>query len=348
MRSPVGKSHQSVSLFVLGALLSLSPTSSLKAQHDNRVPSLNRFQTSQTARGELSAASGKSYDQVKVDGPVIVNTELVTLNVSVVDGWGRAVTGLEKRAFTILDEKSPQKITFFSDADTPISISVVFDLSGSMKGEKIKRAREALAHFIETSTDSDEYTLIGFNERPQVLLERTRDGKAMQDRLSAAVPHGATALYDACYLGVEKLKCGAYPKRVLLLISDGQDNNSRYNLDEVLHLLRESDVVLYSIAIADPIQLTGKAGAKVRYALKGLAEITGGRAFFPSNGAEMGEIFERIALELRHQYSMGYRPQHFTGDRKWHRIRVKVNPPNGTAHLSVRSRAGYYATPGLR
>jgi Ca-activated chloride channel family protein len=334
-----------MSLLVLGALLCLIPTSLLKAHHSDRVPSLNRFLISQTSRVVLSAASG---GQVKDEGPVIVNTDLVTLSVSVLDRSGHPVTGLDKRAFSILDNKSPQEIAFFSDADAPVSMSIVFDLSESMRGEKIRLARAALAHFIETSLDSDEYTLIGFNERPQVLLERTRDVKAMIDRLSAAVPHGATALYDACYLGVERLTGGTYPKRVVLLISDGQDNNSHYNFDEVRNLLRESDVVFYSIGIADPIQLAGKAGAKVRYALEGLADVTGGKAFFPSNEAQMDEIFERIALELRHQYSIGYRPQNFTGDGKWHRIRVRVNPPNGTAHLSVRSRAGYYATAGLR
>lgn len=344
MRSCVEQSHQLISLFVLGALLSLSPTSLLKAQHNNRVPSLHRFLTSRTARVVLSATSGESWGQVRPDGPVIVNTDIVTLNVSVLDGSGRSVTGLDKHAFTILDDKSPQEITFFSDADVPISVSIVFDLSGSMSGEKIKRAREALAHFIETSLDSDEYSLIAFNEKPQLLLERTRDGKAILDRLSAATPHGATALYDACYLGVERLTGGIYPKRVLLLISDGEDNNSRYNLDEVRHLLRESDVVLYSIGIADRIQLTGKAGAQVRATLEGLAKFTGGKVSYPSNAVEMDKIFERIALELRHQYSIGYRPRNFAGDGKWHRIKVKVIAPSGTAHLSVRSKAGYYAT----
>lgn len=212
-----------------------------------------------------------------------------------------------------------------------------------MSGEKIKRAREALAHFIETGLDSDEYSLIAFNEKPQLLLERTHDGKAMLERLSKAVPHGTTALYDACYLAVERLTRSAYPKRVLLLISDGQDNDSRYNLNEVRHLLRESDVVLYSIGIADPIQLTGKAGAQVRYVLEELAEIIGGKTFYASSNHEMDDAFEQIALELRHQYSIGYRPGIFTRDDKWHRIKVKVTAPAGTPRLSVRTKIGYYA-----
>jgi len=266
----------------------------------------------------------------------------------VLDGSGRSVTGLDKRAFTILDDSSPQEITFFSDVDEPVSVNIVFDLSGSMSIDKIRLAREALSHFIEMSLDSDEYSLIAFNDRPQLLLERTRDPKAILDKLSTVAPHGSTALYDACYLGVERLTGGTYPKRVLLLISDGQDNNSHYDLDEVRHLLRESDVVLYSIGVASPIQLSGKAGSHVRHALEGLAEVTGGRAFFVSNGAQMDEVFEWIALELRRQYSIGYRPQNFSYDRRWHRIRVRVMPPNGYPPLSVRSRAGYYATASPR
>jgi len=314
----------------------------LKAQSDH-YESIKTLLPSQEASAIKFTPSEQSLLQLRDDGPVIVNTDLVMLKVSVVDGSGRAVTGLDQRAFTIFDDKSPQEITYFSDVDEPISVNIVFDLSGSMSSEKIQLAREALSHFIETSLDSDEYSLIAFNDRPQLLLERTRDAKAILDKLSAVVPHGATALYDACYLGVERLTGGTYPKRVLLLISDGEDNNSHYDLDEVRDLLRESGVVLYSIGIASPIQLSGKAGAQVRHALEGLAGVTGGRVFFVSNGAQMDEVFERIALELRHQYSIGYRPQNFSYDKKWHRIRVKVKPPNGYTPLSVRSRAGYYA-----
>jgi Ca-activated chloride channel family protein len=322
----------------------VTATSFLKAQPINKkLSSRDRFPPSQRAPLLPSAALEESFAQVRADGPVVVNADLVTLTVSVLDSDGRTVTGLDRRAFTILDEKSTQEITFFSDADAPVSISIVFDLSGSMSGEKIVRARKALAHFIETSLDSDEYSLIAFNEKPQLLLERTRDAKAILNRLSAAVPHGATALYDACYLGVERLGRGAYPKRVLLLISDGQDNNSHYNLNEVRHLLRESDVVLYSIGIADLVQLHGKAGAQVRAALEGLAGLTGGRTFYPSNSTEMDEAFEQIALELRHQYSIGYRPRNFAGDGKWHRIKVRVSTPAASKHLSIHTKAGYYA-----
>ena len=343
MGSRIRESHHPTSLFVLTVLAILSSASFWKAQKINEdVLAFTRSSTSQTTCVDSSLTSGKSA-QARNDGPVIVNTDLVTLIVSVTDGSDHCIAGLDRSAFTIFDGKIPQEISFFSDADAPISIAIVLDVSGSMSGEKIRQAREAVVRFMKTSLDADEYFLIVFNQQPQLLLEGTRDSKAVLDKLSAAEPQGSTALFDACYVAVERLSRGAYSKRVLLLISDGQDNNSRYGLSETRQLLRESEVMVYSIGIADPIQLTGKAGARIRHTLEGLAEITGGKAFYPRHAEKMDETFEEIALELRSQYSIGYRPRDFTSDGKWHRIKVKVSPPSGTNHLSVRSRAGYYA-----
>jgi Ca-activated chloride channel family protein len=254
---------------------------------------------------------------------------------------GRFVSGLEKNAFTIYDNKEPQEITFFSDEDAPVSVGVIFDVSGSMSGDKIKRARQALSRFIETSHDSDEYFLIGFNSRAQLLLDKTRDGNAVLDKLTFVQPRSNTALYDACYLGLEKVARGTHPKRALLLISDGQDNDSRYTLSDVRRLLKESDIVVYSVGIVDgtgsTLDMSGQA------ILDELSSLSGGKAFFPRTSAEMDEIFERIALELRHQYSIGYRPTNFTGDGKWHKIKVKVKEPRGLPRLFPRAKDGYYA-----
>src|SRR5205807_7844453 len=139
----------------------------------------------------------------------------------------------------IFDDKTLQEISFFSDDDAPVSVGVIFDVSGSMSGDKVKRARDALAHFIQTSHDRDEYFLIAFNSRAQLLLDKTRDGNAVLDKLTFIQTRNNTALYDACYLGVEKVQRGAHPKRALLLISDGQDNDSRYTFSEVRRLLKE-------------------------------------------------------------------------------------------------------------
>jgi len=275
--------------------------------------------------------------------PIITNTDLVTFNVTVTDSYGRFVSGLSKNAFTILDENKRQEITFFSDEDAPVSVGVLFDVSGSMGGDKVIRARDALAHFIQTSDERDEYFLIGFNSRAQLLVDRTRDGNALLDKLTFLHTKGNTALYDACYLGVERVQRGTHAKRALLLISDGQDNNSRYTFGQLSRVLKESDVILYGIGILGGGDMGSPLGMEGQGTLDELAGVSGGKAFYPNNGAEMSDIFEQIALELRHQYSIGYRPPNFVNDGKWHKIKVKVSPPRGMARLFVRSKEGYYA-----
>jgi Ca-activated chloride channel family protein len=280
----------------------------------------------------------------EIDGrPVVVNTDLITVTVTVTDTFGRYVSGLSKNAFTVTDEKEPQEITYFSDDDAPVSVGVIFDVSGSMSGDKIKRAREALAKFIQTSHDSDEYFLIAFNSRAQLLLDKTRDGNSVIDKLTFVETRGQTALYDAVYLGVEKVQRGVHPKKALLVISDGQDNNSRYTFDNLRRLLKESDVTLYGVGILSGSDAGSSLGMEGQGILDELAGVSGGKAFFPRSGAEMDDIFEQIALELRHQYSIGYKPANFISNGKWRRIKVKVNPPRGLPRLFVRSKEGYYA-----
>lgn len=281
-------------------------------------------------------------------GPVITNTDLITVTVTVTDTYGRYVSGLGKGAFTILDEKKPQEITYFSDDDSPVSVGVIFDVSGSMGGDKIKRARDALSKFIQTSHNMDEYFLIAFNSRAQLLLDKTRDGNQVLDKLTFVQTRNNTALYDACYLGVEKVQRGTHPKRALLLISDGQDNNSRYTFGELRRLLKESDVTLYGIGILSGSDAGSSMGMEGQGILDELASVSGGKAFFPRSNAEMDDIFEQIALELRHQYSIGYKPLNFTNDGRWHKIKVRVTPPRGLPRLFVRSKEGYYAVPSSR
>src|SRR2546423_7061252 len=285
----------------------------------------------------------KPGSEVDEKVPVITNTDLITLTVTVTDIYGRFVSGLNRNAFSVLDEKQPQEITYFSDDDSPVSVGVIFDVSGSMSGDKVRRARDALSHFVQTSHDRDEYFLIAFNNRAQLLMDRTRDGNAVLDKLTFVQTRSNTALYDACYLGVERVQRGAHPKRALLLISDGQDNNSRYTFNELRRVLKESDVVLYAIGILSGSDAGSSLGMEGQSTLDELAGVSGGKAFYPRGPAEMDDIFEQIALELRHQYSIGYRPANFSNNGKWHRIKVKVNPPRGLPRLFVRSKEGYYA-----
>ncbi|MCY7346979.1 MAG: VWA domain-containing protein [Pyrinomonadaceae bacterium] len=277
--------------------------------------------------------------------PISVKTDLVSLTLSVTDLYGRLVSGLPKEAFTIFDDNQEQEVTFFSDADAPASIGILFDVSGSMSGEKIGKARKALEKFINTSHPADEYYLIAFNSRAQLLLDRTRDGDALLQKLTLVQPKSNTALYDACYLGVERVTRGTRQKKAMLIISDGQDNASRYNFGEVRRLLKESDVTVYAVGIMDRADAGSPMGMQGQAFLDELTSITGGKSFYPSTDVELDEIFERIALELRHQYSIGFTPKDFTPDGKWHKVKVKVKPPRGLSRLTVRTREGYYASP---
>lgn len=296
--------------------------------------------------GSSAPASGGAIGATTIiggDEQLIVNTDLITLNVTLTDLYGRFVTGLTKEAFTVHDDKEPQEITFFSDDDAPVSLGVIFDVSGSMGKDKIAKARDALKHFIETSHKGDEYFLIGFNHRSQVLMDKTRDSDALVTKLTFVQTKGQTALYDACYLGVEKVTRGTHPKRALLIISDGQDNSSRYTFNELRRNLKESDVLIYAIGISDKGDMNGLSVAG-QAILDEIAGVSGGRAFFPDTAAEMNEIFERIAIELRHQYSIGYKPKNFVNNGKWHKVKVKVQPPRGLPKLYVRTKDGYFAT----
>lgn len=288
----------------------------------------------------------------RADDRLVVNTNLVTLNVTVADRQGRTIEGLKKDVFTVYDNDSPQEISFFSDDDTPASVAIVFDLSNSMGGQKIVHAREALARFLATTHEHDEYFLVGFNSSPQLLLEQSRDADDVSAKLAYIRPSGSTALYDAIQVGLEKLSRAAYPKRALLIISDGQDTNSRRTFDEVRRALSESDIQVYSIGIRStytPSTAKRTASDMARdmageEALKKLARASGGEAHFPADAKEMRRAFEQIAIILRRQYRLGYRPPDEIKQGEWRRIKVKVAVPS--AHDPkpvVRSREGYYA-----
>lgn len=274
-----------------------------------------------------------------------IPTDLITLTATVTDVYGRYVSGLGKNAFVILDNNQEQEITFFSDSDAPVSLGILFDVSGSMGGDKILKARTALSRFINLSHPNDEYFLIAFNSRAQLLLDRTRDGDAVLQKLTLVNPKQNTALYDAVYLGIERVTRGTHQKKAILIISDGQDNSSRYNFGEVRRLMKESDVVTYAVGILGGGDLGSQVGMQGQAFLDELTSVTGGKSFYPNSDIEMDEIFERIALELRHQYSIGYTPKDFQPDGKWRKVKVKVKPPRGLPRLTVRSREGYYATP---
>ena len=307
----------------------------------------------------LAAGSARAQDKPRLEPtptpgpiptideePLKIQTDLVTLTLTVHDNWGRYVSNLTKKHFSVFEDGVEQEISFFSDVDAPASIGIIYDISGSMGSGKIVRSRRALERFMLTSHPSDEFSLITFNDKVQLLADRTRDINAVLDKLTLVKPGGSTAFYDGVYLGADRVMRGSHAKKALLVISDGQDNNSRYSYNEMRRLLKESDVIIYAIGIYGDGE--GSLGTFGEGSLNRLAESTGGRAFYPGlTDGSFDEICERIALELRHQYSIGYIPKDFRQDGKWRRLKVKVTPPRGMPQLSVRAREGYFATPLL-
>jgi Ca-activated chloride channel family protein len=314
-----------------------------QAARQDPQPSKSAGQTSNGQSPGGVSPEQKPGGQYRLPMP---ESELVSLTVTVTDGLDRLVNGLDKSNFEVYEDRVKQDISHFSFDDSPLNLGIVFDVSGSMKGMKLDRARDALKAFIQTSHSDDDFFLIGFNQRANLLAEFT-NGDALLNKLTLVDPGGQTALYDATYLGVEKVKQGRHNRHAILLISDGQDNSSRYSYGELRKRLKEAGVQIYCIGI---VEMGGGAGGTLdmqgQAILEEIAQSTGGKAFFPKSGAELEEITTRIALELRHQYSIGYSPTNVKRDGQWHKIKVSVKPPRGWSNLRVKHKEGYYAAAG--
>ncbi|HET9281460.1 MAG TPA: VWA domain-containing protein [Candidatus Angelobacter sp.] len=273
--------------------------------------------------------------------PMQVDVNLVLVNVTVTDDWNRIVTGLEKDNFSVLEGSQVQEVRHFSSEDAPISLGVIFDMSGSMS-DKITKAREAVIEFFKTANPQDEFFMITFNDRPELSADFTKSVDDIQGKLIYTVPRGSTALLDAIYMGISKMKDARNSKKALLIISDGGDNHSRYTENEIKALVKEADVQIYSIGVfsPSPIQPEEINGPTL---LTEISQVTGGRMFTISNPNELADVATKIGIELRNQYVLGYRPNNKNKDGRWRKIEVKLNPPKGLPHLNVYARAGYYA-----
>jgi len=270
-----------------------------------------------------------------------VDVDLVLVPVTITDPMNRLVTGLDKENFSILEGKEAQEIRHFSSEDAPVSLGVIFDLSGSMNS-KIERAREAIIEFFKTANPQDEFFLITFADKPEQLSDFTQSVDEIQGKLVYTVPKGRTALLDAIYLGINKMHLAKYQKRALLIISDGGDNHSRYTENEIKSVVKEADVQIYAIGVYDHFFATGEE----RYGpvlLSDIADLTGGRAYTIDNPNDLADVATKIGIELRNQYVIGYRPKNPSHDGKWRKIKVKLIPPKGLPPLRVYAKTGYYA-----
>ena len=273
--------------------------------------------------------------------PLKVDVDLVLVPVTITDPMNRLVTGLDKENFTLFEGKDLQDIRHFSSEDAPVSLGVIFDMSGSMSS-KIERAREAVIEFFKAANPQDEFFMITFADKPEEISDFTQSIEDIQGKLVYTVPKGRTALLDAIYLGVSKMRQAKYPKKALLVISDGGDNHSRYTEGEIKSVVKEADLLIYAIGIYDRYMSTPEEQLGPAL-LSDLTELTGGRAFTIDNPNDLADVSTKIGIELRNQYVLGYRPKNPAHDGKWRKIKVKLVPPKGLPPLRVYAKTGYYA-----
>ncbi len=264
---------------------------------------------------------------------IVINTKLVNLTVSVNDKLGRFVTGLTKDDFDIYDENIKQDIAFFSDDDAPISLGVVYDVSGSM-GNFSSQSLSMLRYFLDTSHAEDEFYVYAFNNRVQLVQDFTSLPEVLLNRVTFIKAKGSTALFDATYAAVEKVRQGRHHKKVILIFSDGEENSSRYSGKELQNLLKENDVQIYGIGMSE---YSSGAGT-----LKFIAEPTGGQALFPFDYASAEVVYTRLALMLRRQYVIGFYPSNVTSGTTWHKIHVQVKAPKQMGKLKLSYKQGYW------
>jgi Ca-activated chloride channel family protein len=272
------------------------------------------------------------------------DVDLALVNVTVTDPYNRLVTGLDPENFRVFEDNVEQEVTSFSSEDVPISIGVIFDVSGSM-GNKINKARDAAIQFFKTANPADEFFLVSFNERAELTSGFTNSVEDLQARMMMTPPKGRTALLDAIYLGLSEMRGAHNAKRALLIISDGGDNHSRYNESDIKRLVREADTQLYAIGIFDPLGDRNRSPEELYgpSLLTDITDMTGGRIFSVERIEELPDIATKIGMELRNQYVLGYHPSNKAHDARWRKIKIKLRTPKGLPPLTVFAKTGYYA-----
>jgi Ca-activated chloride channel family protein len=270
-------------------------------------------------------------------------TTLVLIPATVTDSSNRFVIGLNKSDFHLFEDGNEQTISHFSGEDSPLSVGIVFDISGSMDF-KLRTSRQAALQFLKTMNPQDEAFLIEFGDRAELISPFTNQTDRLQDKLLTAQPGGLTAMLDAAQMALQEMKQAKNPRKAILIVSDGGDNNSHFRSAEIEALVREADVQVYAMGIFEPafIRSLSKEEVSGPALLSELAQQTGGRAFTTSDPNDLPNIAARIGIELRNQYVLAYSSTNQNKDGKYRRVEVKVTEPTGIPKLKVRWRLGYY------
>lgn len=274
-----------------------------------------------------------------------VDSSLVLVPVHVTTPLGVSVPDLKKTDFQVFEDNMEQEITHFAKDDAPVSIGVLFDASASMR-DKLHKSSEAVAALFKTANREDEFFLIEFNDRPRLAIPFTFDSEEVYRQIARTRTLGRTSLLDAIHLAIQQMKKAANSRKALVIVSDGGDNCSRYNVGQIRNALVESEVQLYAMGIFDPEDSSRKRpreeinGPKL---LNDLAELSGGRHYPIGDLNDLPKISERIGLELRNEYVIGYSPANLDRDGKYRAIQLKLNAPRGMPALRVQYRKGYFA-----
>ena len=272
--------------------------------------------------------------------------DLVVLHVTVADDRGQFVSDLQEGNFRVFEQNIEQKISFFSRQDIPVTMGLIIDNSGSMR-EKREQVNAAAMTFVRTSNPQDEAFVVNFNDEYYLDTEGdfTSDQKDLNDALGRIDTRGSTALYDAVIGSLGHIKKGHKDKRVLLLVTDGDDDASQKTFEDTIKAAEQSNATIYTIGVfsQDDREHEKRMVRHSKKVLEELAEATGGEAYFPENLSQVTPICEQVAREIRNQYTIGYYPTNTAKDGTFRTVQLKVIPPNGRGKLSVRTRTGYYA-----
>ncbi len=266
--------------------------------------------------------------------PATIRTDvkLVLIPVLVTDPLQRPVSGLPKESFRVFEDGVQQKISWFLSEQGAISVGMVFDASNSMSN-KLESSHEALSEFLRMSFPGDEFSLLKFSNRPEPICDFTKDTRQIENGLTFIKPGGWTSLFDALYMALNQMKRASYGTKVLLVVSDGNDNNSRYTEREVEDRVREADVRIFSISILNRSPT-----------LERISEESGGRAYRIRKLDELPDLAESLSTEVHSHYVLGYAAQKGQNDGKYHRVKVQLVPPSMSSKLHVAWRHGYYGS----
>ncbi|HSR50351.1 MAG TPA: VWA domain-containing protein [Acidobacteriota bacterium] len=260
--------------------------------------------------------------------------DLVLVRVTVTDPLNRFITGLKKENFRLFEDKVEQEIEYFGTSNRPVSVGLILDISQSMENN-IENAKRSMRRFIDKGDPRDEYFLITFNNRTALVQDFTTQREEIVNKIAWTKSKGDTALYDALYLGLERIKKGRFDKKALILVSDGEVNSGRYTMQDIVQYASESQAQIY--VIGEP----GEEGYG-NDVLAQVVHLTGGRIFYPASFQQLSYYVDYIHSELRHQYVLGFSSSNTEGDQI-RELQVRMKPPEGLPDLRIRHRSSYLA-----